>query len=163
LRPAAPVHQHDGGAANGDQRQQAGIVLQCRHVVHDTRAGIETGPRHGGAPRVDRDHDIAPGQALDHGQHALQLFGGLDRPRAGSCRLSPDIDDVGALRNETQAIVDGLRGRGVSPPSVNESGRHIDVAMILGRSERTPGKASRQHSRLRLGIGARRGPAPGRS
>ena len=50
------------------------------------------------------------GQALDHGQDALQLFVGLDRPRAGTRRLAADIDDVGTLRNETQAIVDGLRG-----------------------------------------------------
>ena len=109
LRPALPVHQHHRRAALGDQRHQGRIVLQRRHVVDDACAGIEAGARHGGAAGVDRHHDSALGQALDHGQDALQFFVGIDRPRAGPRRLAADIDDVGALRNETQAIVDGLR------------------------------------------------------
>ena len=109
LRPALPVHQHHRRAALGDQRHQGRIVLQRRHVVDDARAGIEAGARHGGAAGVDRHHDSALGQALDHGQDALQFFVGIDRPRARPRRLAADIDDVGTLRNETQAIVDGLR------------------------------------------------------
>jgi len=104
------VHQHHRRAALGDQRDQGRIVLQCRDVVDDACAGVETGARHGGTAGVDRHHDSTLGQALDHGQDALQLFVGIDRPRTGARRLAADIDDVGALRNETQAIVDGLRG-----------------------------------------------------
>ena len=103
------MHQHHRHAALGDQRHQGRIVLQRRHVVDDACAGIEAGARHRGAARVDRHHDFALGETRDHGQDALQLLVGFDRPRAGTGQLAADIDDVGALRNETQAIIDGLR------------------------------------------------------
>src|SRR6266851_3709683 len=110
LRPAAAVHQHDRYPAPSDQRQQLRIILERRDVVHDPRAGIQAGTRHRGTARVDGDDGVALGQALDDRQDALQFLIRCGRPRAGARGLATDIDDVGALRNKTQAIVDGLRG-----------------------------------------------------
>jgi hypothetical protein len=97
-------------STTGTPRHQVRIVAQRRHVIHDARAGVETGAHHASATRVDRHQHALPRQALDDRQDTVQFFVGFDRPRSGPRRLAPDIDDVSALRNKTQAIVNGLRG-----------------------------------------------------
>src|SRR6185437_3435082 len=106
---AAAVHQHRRHTAPGQQRQHRLIVAQGRYVVDDAGAGIEAGPRDLGPAGIDRHHDIALGEFANDPQDAAQLL--VDRRGSGArpCRLAADVDDVGALRNETQAIVDGLR------------------------------------------------------
>src|SRR5262245_34607920 len=144
LRPAAPVHQHDRNGPFGEQWQHVRVVAQRRDVVDDARAGIETRPRNGGAAGVDRYQNVVPGQPRHHRQHPAQFLLGRGGDRARPRRLAADIDDVGALRNKTQAIVDGLRwikmlsavGKGVGCDV--EDRHHPDPV------ERQAGESSRQ-------------------
>ena len=48
--------------------------------------------------------------SLDHGQHAPQLLGGVDRsgPRVG--RLAADVEDVRAGLGQRHAVRDGVLG-----------------------------------------------------
>ena len=102
----------------------------------------------------------APGQALDHRQDALQFLVGIDRPRARPRRLAADIDDVGALRNETQAIVDGLRWVEAFAAVGKRVRRHIDDRHDPRAIEGDAGEACRQTPGCGSGLAPGDGPAP---
>src|SRR5579885_572215 len=108
LRQSAAMHQHDIAATLRDQCWHRGIVAQCRNVVDDPGAGIQCSPRHRGAARVDRDHGVLLGEARDDWEDPAKLFLDRRRSRARPRRLAPDVDIVGALGDEAQAVLDRL-------------------------------------------------------
>ena len=98
-------------------------------VVDDLRPG---GKALGGnlrAGRVDRNRHVRllP-QGDDHRQHAAEFFLGRDRRGPGPRALAADIQHVGALGRQPQAVLDGRR-RLEEPPAVGEAvGRHVHHA-----------------------------------
>ena len=57
--------------------------------------------------RVDRNRHVGLlGEALDDRQHAAQLFVGVDRLGIGPRALAADVEDVGAVGDQLQGVVD---------------------------------------------------------
>ena len=120
-----PLHVHDDerrpGA--GDDVAETRVEAQRRDVVDDRRPGCKGRLRHGGLRGVDAHrHAGARGQLPDDGHHAAQLLLLGDRFGAGARRLAADVEDVGPLARETQAVLDRRR-RVEERPAVREGVR----------------------------------------
>ena len=63
----------------------------------------------GGAHGVDGDGDALGGEAADDGDDAAQLLGLVDAGGAGPGGLAADVDQVGALGDQVEAVLDGGR------------------------------------------------------
>ena len=166
-RLAEHVHQAALGAALGEQTDHLRIAAQGGDVVDDAGAGAQGRPRHGGLGGVDRDPRAArqfAGESLHDGQHAAQLLGLGDRLGSRSRGFTADVEDLGALFGELQAV--GECGPGVEeqPPVGERVGGHVEdphqaerrargapLGRRLGRLGGPPGwvRAARQRSTRR--------------
>ena len=120
------MHQDQGGAGVCDDRGEIGVVLQATDVVDDRCARGHGLPGDRGFVRVDRHrHATVTRQCCDHRQHASQFLAGVDGLGAGPRRLAANVQNVGAVGNHLQAIVDCSRG--VESPSAVGEGVRRDV------------------------------------
>ena len=115
LAEAAPVHHHEGGAGGGDRGDHRGVREPAADVVDQNRAGGYRLFGDAGAHGVDGDGDALGGQAPHDRDDAAQLLVLVHAGGAGAGGLAPDVDEVGSLRDEVEAVFDG--GGGVEPPA----------------------------------------------
>ena len=109
LRRALHVHRADAGAG-ARRRAAASPGRPCRPVTSlMISAPASMAPRgDGGLARVDRDRHVGLlGEALDDRQDAAQLFVGVDRLGVGPRAFAADVEDVGAVGDQPQGVVDG--------------------------------------------------------
>ena len=79
--------------------------------------------------RVDRDrHGDLRRQPLDHRQHAAQLFVGVDRLGIRPRAFAADVEQVGAVGDQLQCMLDGRIGVEKLPAVGKAVGRDIDDA-----------------------------------
>lgn len=128
LAEAAPVHDDEGDLGGGDGGDHRGVGEAAADVVDEDGAGFDGAGGDGGAHGVDGDGDAFGGEAADDGDDAAELFLLVDAAGAGAGGLAADVDEVGALGDEVEAVFDG--GRGVEPAAaVGEGvGGHVDHA-----------------------------------
>ncbi len=126
LEDALMVHQHHWTA--GARGERCGLrVFEARYVVEEVGAGVEGRAGHQSLAGVDGDRNRAlPPQARKHWQQARELLASLDLLRAravdaaaGTGRLGPQVDEIGALLDQTEGLVDGAL-RGEEPATVAE-------------------------------------------
>ncbi len=123
---SAVVHQHERSAGARDDRREVGVVLQATDVVDDRCARGHGVACDRGLVGVDRHrHATVTRQRCDDRQHASQFLAGVDGLGAGPRRLAANIQNVGAVGNHLQAIVDCSRG--VESPSAVGEGVRRDV------------------------------------
>jgi hypothetical protein len=107
---AAGVHENHWHALFGDSLERTRIVRQGRNVVDDIRTGRDGAAHHFGIAGIDRDARIdAPGQSLDHRQHAPQFL--VDRhwlrTRAGG--FTADVQDLRPFFRKAPCVSDRCR------------------------------------------------------
>lgn len=125
LQEAAPVHDDERGARGGDDADHGRVGEAAADVVDQGGAGRERPLGDGGAHGVDGDGDAIGGEPADHRDDAPELFGLVDAGGAGAGGLAADVHQVGALRDQVEAVLDG-RG-GVEPASAVGEGVGGDV------------------------------------
>lgn len=128
LQQAAPVHDDEGGAGVGDHGDHAGVGETAADIVDERGARREGLLGDGGAHGVDGDRDALGGEPPDHGDDALEFLGLVHSRGTGAGGLPADVDQVGALSDQVEAVLDG--GRRVEPAAaVGEGvGRHVHDA-----------------------------------
>ena len=119
------MHDDEGDAGVGDGRDHRGVGEAAADVVDEGRAGGEGLLGDGGAHGVDGDGDALGGQAADDGDDPAQFLVLVDPGGAGAGGLAADVDEVGALGDEVEAVLDG--GRGVEPAAAVGEGVGGDV------------------------------------
>src|SRR5690606_29486577 len=132
---ALHVHQADRHAELRRGIERA-VAAQCTHVVDQSGAGGHGGAHDLGLGRVDRDrHRATARERLDHRHDARDLIARVDRRRPRARRLATDVEQVGALGDEAQAMLD-------SAPCIEEFaavreriGGHVDDAGDAGPAE----------------------------
>ena len=131
----APVHHHVGHARLRHQPGHVRVGESAAHVVDQADPGLERQLGHLGAHRVHADHHPGPDQFGDDRLDPAQLLVGGDPLRARPGRLAADVDDVGALGDQLQAVLDRRpRRRYHWPPSENESGVTLTTPITRQRS-----------------------------
>ena len=85
-----------------------GVAAQRGDVVHEHGAELERAPRDLGLRRVDRDRD--PGEALENRLDARDLLLGGHGLGARARRLTADVDERGAFREESPPVRDRVGG-----------------------------------------------------
>ena len=73
------------------------------------------------------------GERFDHGQHAAQLFVGGHGFGIGPRAFAADIEQIGAIGDELQGVVDGRAGSKNWPPSEKLSGVTLTMPITSGR------------------------------
>jgi hypothetical protein len=121
------VHRDPADIQLGGHRPQRGA-----HVVDQGGPGRHRGTGGGLVAGVDRQARPgaldALGDQFEHGEHPTALLVGVDRLRAGPCRLPADVDDPSALGEH---LLDTSRGRRQldEPATVGERvGRGVEHA-----------------------------------
>ncbi len=122
---AAPVHHDEGGAGRCDDRDHRGVGEAAADVVDQGGAGREGLFGDGSAHGVDGDGDALGGETADDGDDALEFLGLVDAGGAWASGLAADVDQVGALRDQGEAVLDG-GGRVEPAAAVGEGvGGHV--------------------------------------
>jgi hypothetical protein len=116
------VHRDVGDAQLGDDPRQFRVGQSPADLVHDGRALTYRGTGSTGAHRLDADRDSGRSQLADHGQDSSILLCLADPAGPGPSRLSPDVDEVGAVRGEALAMLHGGGVPEVLTAIGNESG-----------------------------------------
>src|SRR5690606_16812230 len=126
LQQAAPVHDHEGRPGGGHHGDHGRVGESAADVVDEGGPGDEGLFRDGGPHGVDGDGDALRGEAADHRDDPPEFLGLVDAGGAGAGGLAADVDEVGALRDQVEAALDG--GARVEPAAaVGEGvGRHVD-------------------------------------
>ena len=89
--------------------------------------------------------DALGGQAPDDGDDAPQLLRLVDPGGAGPGGLAADVDQVGALGDQVEAVLDGGLVSNHRPPSEKESGVTLTTPMTAQRSHcGSPGTWARE-------------------
>ena len=131
-----PVHRHVRRSRVGHHVQHGGVGEPPGDVVDHDRTGLQGGLGHLVAHRVDRDQRPRGGQLADHRHHAGQLLGDQGPGRPGAGRLAADVEQVGALLEQLEAVGDRVGGGGV-PAAVGEGvGGDVDDAHHARAPER---------------------------
>lgn len=108
---AAHVHDDEAGVGFGGELDHAGIASEAGDVVDDVRPGGEGGAGDGGFHGVDGQQGAGlAADAFEDGNDAADFFLGRDGLGTGAGGLAPDVEDVGALGEETQSVLDGAAG-----------------------------------------------------
>ena len=103
----------------------AGVGEAAADVVDEGGAGREGLLGDGGAHGVHGDGDALGGEPADDGDDALELLRLVDAGGAGAGGLAADVDQVGALGDQVEAVLDG--GRRVEPAAAVGEGVGGDV------------------------------------
>ncbi len=107
---ALHVHQHHRHPGIGGRVQRA-LLTQAEDVVDHAGAGLHGRSHHLRLEGVDADRHGGAGRKLfDHRQHALQFFFHRHRRGTRAARLATDIEQVGALLHQLQAVGHGRVG-----------------------------------------------------
>jgi len=90
------VHQHDGDAQVGDQRQHGNVVASGGNVVDQSGPGVDRGGGHSRLRGVDAQHHPGKfaGDPVDYRTHALDLLGGGHGLGPGASGFTSDVDQV---------------------------------------------------------------------
>ncbi len=118
---ALHVHGHPAGAGLRRHLPQRG-----RDVVDQRGPGADGRPGHRGLGGVDRDTRAGGGQRLDHRHHPGQLLVEGHRGGPGAGGLAPDVDHVGPLGGQLEAVGHGALGGGVEAAVGEGVGRHVE-------------------------------------
>src|SRR5262249_26015755 len=117
----AHVHQDDAGPEGTDYFGHVWIAEQGRHVVDDVGARLEGLPRDLGLAGVDGKRDVAARRQLAHdGDDAAEFLVEGDGFGVGAGGFAADVEQVGALADEFEAVGHGGVGGGV-PAAVGEA------------------------------------------
>ena len=110
------MHRAYAATACGGQGQEIGVGGQGRDVVDGLRSGGQALGSNLRAGRVDRKRDVGLlSQGGDHRQYAAKFFFGRDRRGAGPRALPADVQYIGPLRRQAQAVFHGRLGLDESP------------------------------------------------
>lgn len=104
------MHDDEGGARGGDDRDHRGVGEAAADVVDQDGARGEGLFGDGGAHGVDGDGDAFGGEAAHHGDDAFEFLGLVHAGGARAGRLAADVHQVGALGDQVEAALDGRRG-----------------------------------------------------
>jgi len=127
FRDALHVHQDESRAGFRGQDQQPGVHLKGADVVDDVRSGLQSRPGRLELGRIDREKDPRLGsQRGNHRNDAPDLLLGRNGIGAGAGAFPPDVDDVGALVGQSQAVVDGPSGIEIAPAVEKGVGRDVE-------------------------------------
>jgi hypothetical protein len=110
------VHRDVRRIAAGHDLEDLRIGQSPGDVVHHLRAGRQRRAGHRGAHGVDRDDRTLGSQLGDDRDDAVELLADLRTDGAGPGRLAADVEQVGPVRQELAAVVDGAVGVGVQAP-----------------------------------------------
>jgi hypothetical protein len=127
------VHEHERGAGPRRQVGERGVG-QAADVVQHHGARIEHRAGDRGLPRVDRDRDPLPHQALDERHHARRLLLGGRRGRVGDARFATDVDEVGAVGDERERLAQ----LGLERLEAHRIGERIGPRVDYAHDERAP-------------------------
>src|SRR5690606_16170907 len=103
-----PVHHHVGDASGGDHARHGRVCQAAADVVHQLGPHFEGGLRDLGAHGVDADRNVLCDERLYDGHHATQFLVPRHTLRSRTGGLAADVDDVGALRDQVEPVLDGL-------------------------------------------------------
>ncbi len=104
------MHQHPGHFRIGQQRRHRGIGATAGNVVDDPRTAAQGRARDISMHGVDADGNAFCGKGFDDGDDTGRLDLRVDPRGAGPGRLSPDVDDVGAVGHQGQTLRHGPVG-----------------------------------------------------
>ena len=120
---ALHVHEDERYPAGRRHPEHARVVASGGDVVDERCTGSESRLRDVGPGGVDADRDVrgqAGAQALDDAEDAPRLFRRRHRQGPGARRFAADIDDIGALLDHAERVID--RGPWFrEPPAVGEA------------------------------------------
>ena len=123
------MHGADAAARFDRQRQHGRIARQRGHVVDDLRAGMDRMAGHQRLRGVDRNGQAGLlAQCADHGHDAAKLLLHVDRLGIRPGALAADIEDVGALGGQPQAVLHGGVGVETVPAVGKTVRRDVDDA-----------------------------------
>ena len=123
---ALHVHADIAGTGLGHEPPKGGFFAIGSHIIDDAGPRIQRGPRDAGFDGVDGDrHFDLPGQSLNDGQHAAQLFGFVHRQGSRARGFAANIDNLRALLNQFQGVRRG--GLRVQESPAVEEGVWSDV------------------------------------
>ncbi len=81
-------------------------LTQRRDVVDHNRPRLQGGPGDAGLGRVDRDPGPAGNQPGDRRDDAFFLHRGIDRVGSGTGGFASNVNEVGPIRHQAQAVGD---------------------------------------------------------
>ena len=107
----------------------AGSPRKRRHVVDDLGAGMDRVTGHQRLRGVDGDRQVGlPAQRADHRHHAAKFLLHVDRLGVGPGAFAADVEDVGALGGQPQAVLHGRVGVEAVAAVGEAVGRDVDDA-----------------------------------
>lgn len=108
------MHRADANPAFDDHPQHVSISLEPADVIDDLGTLFDRPGGDRGLGGVDRDRHAGPrSQQPDHLAHPLQLLLERHRLRVGAGTLAANVEDLGSLRHEPQAMGHGRLDVGV--------------------------------------------------
>ena len=126
-KPFTPMHQHGARSRFPQQiRHHIEIAFKAAHVVHNHGSRLDS--RYGDRPfaRVDADRNIRlPAQFFYHGNDAAHLFIRRHRRVAWPCRFTADIQNLRAIRDHFQAVLDRYVHIHIPPAVRKRIRRHV--------------------------------------
>ncbi len=94
------MHDDEGGARGGDDRDHRGVGEAAADVVDQDGARGEGLFGDGGAHGVHGDGDALGGETAHHGDDAFEFLGLVHAGGTRAGRLAADVDQVGALGDQ---------------------------------------------------------------
>ncbi len=132
------MHQDEARMILGGQAQEPGIQAERADVVDDIGAVIKGGLSDLEFCRVHGDQGLGRfPQSGYHGDDASDLLFGGDGVGTGPGAFSADVDDVRAVGEKSQAVVDGLLGLLIEAAVIKRIGRDVDNAYDPGLAAET--------------------------
>ena len=117
-RRTTGMHQQGTGTLLGENGGHLSIPKQAGDIVDDLRAFAERGTRRGRMVGIDRDDSLRTRlqQGPQHGQDARLLFGRIDGRCVGPGGFPAKIEQVGALIEQCERVVEGVRRGEIALP-----------------------------------------------